>query len=131
MIALRHILHNKGIYLNKKTIQERREKYEMASNPLGSFIEHMTAKDCTEDDRTPKEEFYRAYVLNCKENNLPIQSKENFGKILKRNFNFQEAREASGLRRTVWKGVRLVDKYREKDYDHTDRPAMQQSPKAI
>jgi hypothetical protein len=48
-----------------------------------------------------------------------------------RKYRYQEGREASGERRTVWKGVRLVDKNREKDYDHTDCPAMQQSPKAV
>jgi putative DNA primase/helicase len=136
MIALRRILHNKGIYLNEKTIQERREKYEMASNPIGSFIEHMIAKDCTEDDKTPKEEFYRAYVLYCKENNLPIQSKENFGKILKRNFYFQEGREPCGLRRPTWKKVRLVvelekEQQNEKYTDYVEDSRNAAVPKAI
>jgi putative DNA primase/helicase len=134
MIALRRILHNKGIYLNEKTIQERRDKYEMASNPIGSFIEQMVARDCTEDDKTPKEEFYRAYVLYCKENNLPIQSKENFGKILKRNFSFQEGRESSDLRRPIWKKVRLVveleeEQQNEKYADYVEDSGTPQSPK--
>jgi phage/plasmid-associated DNA primase len=133
-IALRRILHNNGIYLNEKTIQERRDKYEMASNPIGSFIEQMVAKDCTEDDKTPKEEFYRAYVLYCKEKNLPIQSKENFGKILKRNFSFQEGRESSDLRRPVWKKVRLVveleeEQQNEKYADYVEDSGTPQSLK--
>ena len=112
MIALRRIIHNKGIYLNEKTIQ-------------------AAAKDCTEDDKTPKDEFYRAYVLYCEENNLPIQSKENFGKILKRSFSFQEGRESSGLRRPVWKKVRLVveleDEHQNEKYaDYVEDPAMSQ-----
>ncbi len=83
-------------------------------------------RDCTEEDKTSKEEFYRAYVLYCKENNLPIQSKENFGKILKRNF--QEGRESSGLRRPVWKKVRLVVELEEEQQmedSEKRRPPMQ------
>jgi putative DNA primase/helicase len=45
MIALQRLLKNNSIYVNEKTIQTRREKYEMAANPIGSFIEHAVAKD--------------------------------------------------------------------------------------
>jgi hypothetical protein len=65
--------------------------------------------------------------------NLPIQSKENFGKILKRNFSFQEGRESSGLRRPVWKKVRLVVELEEEEQqkyaDYMENSGMPQPPK--
>jgi putative DNA primase/helicase len=121
MTALRRVLNNRGVFLNEKTIQRRRQKYEMAANPVGSFIGHMIAENCTDEDRTTKEQLYRAYVLDCKDNNLPVQSKENFGRILKRNFNFQEGRESSGLRRPVWKKVRLVVELEEKEEQQAEK----------
>ena len=46
MIALRRILkNNRGIFVNEKTICERREKYELALNPVGSFLEQAVAGD--------------------------------------------------------------------------------------
>jgi putative DNA primase/helicase len=116
MIALRRILKiNRGIFMNEKTIQERREKYEMALNPVGSFVELAIAKDSIETDRVIKDDLYRAYRRFCKEKRLAIESKENFGKILKKQSRFQDGREATGLRRTVWKGVRLTGIYNLED----------------
>jgi putative DNA primase/helicase len=108
MIALQHLLRNNSIFVTEKTIQTRREKYEMAANPIGSFIEHEVAIDCDESDKTPKDLLYNVYKRYCKENKLAVESKENFGKILKNKHDFQDGREASDERRTVWKGVRLV-----------------------
>jgi hypothetical protein len=106
MTALRRVLHNKQIFVNEKTIQERRE-------------------DSVISDQTTKEHFYRTLENYCKERNLAVPSKEIVGKILKKIYGYQEGREASGERRTVWKGVRL------KDNDHTNRsllsPPLKQS----
>ena len=82
--------------MNEKTIHERREKYELALNPIGSFVEHAVAEDSTESDRIIKDELYRAYTRFCKEKRLAVESKENFGKILKKRLNYQDGREASG-----------------------------------
>ena len=109
MDALRDILlKNNGIFINEKTIQARREKYEMAANPIGSFIKNAVAEDSTESDKVAKDELYQVYQRYCKENKLAVESKENLGKILKKKHDFQDGREASGERRTIWKGVRLV-----------------------
>jgi putative DNA primase/helicase len=108
MVALQRLLKNNGVFVNEKTIHTRREKYEMAANPIGSFIEHMVAKDSIESDKVAKDELYQAYQRYCKENKLAVESKENLGKILKKKHDFQDGREASGERRTIWKGVRLV-----------------------
>jgi putative DNA primase/helicase len=109
MDALKDILlKNNGIFINEKTIQARREKYEMAANPIGSFIKKVVAEDSIESDKVAKDELYQAYQRYCKENKLAVESKENFGKILKKKHDFQDGREASGERKTIWKGVRLV-----------------------
>jgi putative DNA primase/helicase len=108
MIALQRLLKNNNVFVTEKTIQTRREKYEMAANPIGSFIEHAVARDCDEYDKTPKDLLYNVYKRYCKENKLAVESKENFGKILKNKHDFLDGREASGERRTIWKGVRLV-----------------------
>ena len=92
-----------------------REKYELALNPIGSFIELAVAEDSTESDKVIKDDLYRAYTRFCKEKRLAIESKENFGKILKKQFRFQDGREASGLRRTIWKGVKLTGMYNLED----------------
>ena len=39
---------------------------------------------------------------------IAVESKENFGKILKKQFRFQDGREATGLRRTIWKPVSTI-----------------------
>jgi hypothetical protein len=57
----------------------------------------------------------RLLVSNSGPYNLVVPSKENVGKILEKIHGYEEGREASGDRRTVWKGVKLVEKYREKD----------------
>jgi putative DNA primase/helicase len=125
MIALRRILHNKRIFVNEKTIQERREKYETAANPIGSFIKDAVAEDSVISDQTTKEHFYRTLENYCRERNLAVQSKEIVGKILKKIYGYQEGREASGERRTVWKGVKLIEPYREKDNTILQQPPKQ------
>jgi putative DNA primase/helicase len=110
MVALGKVLKNKRIFVNEKTIQERREKYELAAKPIECFKQDAIAEDSTEFDQTTKEDLYRAYQIFAKRNKLAVKSKENFGKMLKGYF--QEGREPSGRRKTIWKGVRLTDKYR-------------------
>jgi phage/plasmid-associated DNA primase len=124
MTALRRVLHNKQIFVNEKTIQERREKYEMAANPIGSFIKEIVAEGSTESDQTTKDHYYKTLANYCKQHKLVVPSKESVGKILKKIYAYQEGREASGERRTVWKGVKLIEPYREKN-----NTIMQQPPK--
>jgi putative DNA primase/helicase len=112
MIALRRLLKNKCLFVSEKTIHQRREKYELALNPIGSFIKDAVAQESVESDRVIKDEFYHAYKRFCKEKRLAVESKENFGKILKSNvYGYQDGREASGARKTIWKGIRLTEKY--------------------
>jgi putative DNA primase/helicase len=113
MIALRRLLKNKCLFVSEKTIQQRREKYELALNPIGPFIKDVVAQDSVESDRITKDEFYQAYRRFCKQKRLAVESKENFGKILKSSvYGYQDGREASGARKTIWKGIRLTEKYK-------------------
>jgi P4 family phage/plasmid primase-like protien len=112
IIALRRLLKkNRGIFVYEKTINERRERYELALDPIGSFIKEAVAEDSTVSDWVSKDVFYQAYKRFCREKNLAIQPKENFGKILKKQSRYQDGREASGARRTMWKGVKLTGIY--------------------
>jgi phage/plasmid-associated DNA primase len=113
MIALRNILKNRRIFVNEKTIQQRREKYELVSRPIECFKNDAIAEDSTEFDNTTKEDLYRAYEIFAKGHKLAIESKENFGKILKNKYEFLEGRESSGRRKTFWRGVRLTEKYHQ------------------
>ena len=73
------------------------------------------AKDSIESDRITKDDLHQAYKRFCKEKRLAVESKESFGKILKKQFKFEDGREASGARRTIWKGVRLTGMYTLED----------------
>jgi len=110
MKALRTIQKNDKIYLDEKTIQERRQKHELISNPIRSFINDAIAKDSVyNDDYTMKENFYKAYKNFCTYHKLPIESQENFGKILKREHRFEDGRKIINKeRKMVWIGIKLV-----------------------
>lgn len=110
MVALRRILKNKGILVNEKTFQQRREKYELAINPIASFIKDAISEESVESDRTTKDELYQAYTRFCKTKRLAFES-ENLGKILINKYRFDDGRQSSGERKTVWKGARLAEKY--------------------
>ncbi|PWU80243.1 MAG: hypothetical protein DLM72_13225 [Candidatus Nitrosopolaris wilkensis] len=111
MYTLRRMLKNKRIFVNEKTIQQRRDKYEMAANPVESFCRLAIDKESLEDtDWTAKETAYRAYQRFSKHNKLSAVSKEKFGKIMKTKY--QEARigPRDGTRVTAWRGMKLFDK---------------------
>ena len=109
MKALRTILKNKRIYVNDKTIQQRREKYQIALDPVKMFLNDAVAEDSTEFDSITKEEFYYAYPIFCKSHNLAILKKEKFGSMVKRSYS--DGRQGGGKRQTIWKGVSLNKKY--------------------
>lgn len=110
MIALRNILKNKRIYLNQKTIEERRTKYERSANPTKSFIAEALAEDALESDCVTKEALYVAYYRFCNKHQLPLQPIESLGKDLKK-LGLEDGRETRGERKTLWKGIKLVEEY--------------------
>lgn len=73
MIALRRTLERRGIYLNEKTIEERREKAERATNPIRAFLDEATIKDCSDNDKVTKDDMYDAYVKYCSKYKIAVK----------------------------------------------------------
>jgi putative DNA primase/helicase len=111
IIALRNLLKNRCIFVREKTIEQRRERHELAVNPLGYFLKDAIAEDSVESDKTIKEALYQAYKRFCNEHELAVESEGNFGKILKNKLQYQDGRESSGQRRRFWRGVKMTEKY--------------------
>ncbi|MDQ6864308.1 MAG: primase-like DNA-binding domain-containing protein, partial [Thermoproteota archaeon] len=109
MVALRRLTHRNRIFIKEKTIEQRRERYSIAASLVEAFLEDAVADDSVESDIVTKETVYQAYRLFCNNHNLAILSKESLGKILKKKF--QEGRESSGKRETLWKGIRFTEEY--------------------
>ena len=60
MVYLRHIQKNKELYVNEKTTEEKRAKYERAVNPIKAFLEEALAEEeLTETDEEKKEDVIR------------------------------------------------------------------------
>ena len=77
----------------KRLYTNVREKYELALNPIGSFIEHAVAEDSTESDRVTKDGFVSGI-------HKVLQGKEISGRI--EGKFWQDAKETIELSR--WKG---------------------------
>jgi phage/plasmid-associated DNA primase len=110
MMALRHLLNQNRIFIKESTIEQRRERYSTAASPIDAFLEEAIAEDSVESDIVVKEILYQAYREFCKNRNLPILPKESLGKELKKK-GYQEGREASGKRQTLWEGIKLKEEY--------------------
>ena len=119
--ALRTVLRNEGIFVNERTIEQRRERHQLAVNPIQYFLEDANDPESTESDETPKDAFYEAYTRFCNRHKLAVESKENLGRILKKQYRFQEDRETSskGKRKRFWKGIRLKAKYQLPELQET------------
>ena len=109
MKALRTVLSNKRVYVNDKTIQQRREKYQIALDPVKMFLDDAVTEDSTEFDTITKEELYVAYMMFCKAHHLAVLKKEKFGSMVKRSYS--DGRQGGGKRQTIWKGISLNKKY--------------------
>ncbi len=116
MHALRTLLNNKGIYLNEKTVEERRLKHEMAVHPVKSFVDEAIEEDSIENDYVAKSDMHEAYRLFCKKHSLAPKTIIALGRELKKE-KIAEGREGTGQRRTCWLGVRLKQEYRPKVYE--------------
>jgi P4 family phage/plasmid primase-like protien len=116
MRALRRLLKRNGLYLNEKTIAERIEKTERATNPIRAFLDEAKLPESAEDDKVTKEDMYDAYVKYCNKYRIAKKQKEDFGKALKK-MGLKDGRsstEIDGKRPTIWKGVKLSPEYEAK-----------------
>jgi phage/plasmid-associated DNA primase len=110
MFVLRRILKEGRIFLTEKTIQDRRDKYELAVNPVKAFLNIAVDEESLESDVITKAAFHEAFKYFCNKNKLAVMSMIEFGRTLKEQ-RIQESRETSGKRRTLWTGIKLKDEY--------------------
>jgi phage/plasmid-associated DNA primase len=107
MNVLRRILINRRPYLTEQTVIDRRRKHERVIDPVDSFWDEVVAEDSTKADSITKDDLYSRFGQCCNHKGLPTVSKEVFGMKIKNKEGILSAREGSGGRRTIWKGIRL------------------------
>ena len=108
MIPLRRIaMEHKAPYMDAKTIQQRKLKHQLVSDPVKTFLEIATEPTEYESDpNLPKEDLYEGYKQFCAFYRLPWQKYNDFcGNVKKKGIN--DYRETSGDRKRVWTGIRL------------------------
>ena len=117
-----HVLRNRiiktqRVHINQKTIKERREKAELTYDPIKSFKDKAIATDSVDSDYEIKDELYNSYRRFCKFYKLPVQQKETFGGILKKKpYEWKDGKKMKdGIRKTIWKGVRLKQRWNNDD----------------
>jgi putative DNA primase/helicase len=111
MVYLRLLVNNNGIYLDEKSISERRLKHERLTDPIKAFLDEAMAEDSQVDDYVPKGVLYNAYERFCRKYKLPIKSSIGFGKEITNMRTLISHKETKGERRTIWKGIRLTPEY--------------------
>jgi P4 family phage/plasmid primase-like protien len=109
MIPLRNrIMKNKPVYMDAKTIEDRRHKHELISDPIRAFFDDAIEPDA--EGTVTKERLYEAYRKFCRFQRLPIESYDQFCKLVKKKFPHElgEGRDSSKDRKTTWKGTKLI-----------------------
>ena len=107
MIALRRVHRTGRIQIKHRTIQQRRNRHDMMIKPVVSFIGDAVTKDTTLSCYVTKDQMYGAYSRFCSFHGLPIERKESFGKLIKKQ-GIVDGRENTGERKTIWKDIKLV-----------------------
>jgi P4 family phage/plasmid primase-like protien len=107
MNALRRVLQTGRIQIKHRTIQQRRNRHDVMINSVDSFVREAIAQDPTQSCYVTKEQMYEAYIRFCSYHSLPVDRKESFGKLIKKQ-GIVEGREKTGERKTIWKNIRLV-----------------------
>jgi hypothetical protein len=82
-------------------------------DPLGFFLNEVISLESFESDKVSKDDLYEAYKRFCTIHTLAVELKISFGRKIKGKINgrFQEYREPSGERRSMWKGMKLTEEY--------------------
>ena len=62
MMALKRLLNQNRIFINEKTIEQRRERYAIAANPVKAFLEDAVAEDSVESDTVVKESIATKHI---------------------------------------------------------------------
>jgi P4 family phage/plasmid primase-like protien len=107
MNALRRVLQTGRIQIKHRTIQQRRNRHDMMINSVDSFVRDAIAQDPIQSCCITKEQMYEAYTRFCSYHSLPVERKESFGKLIKKQ-GIVDGRENIGERKTIWKNIKLV-----------------------
>ncbi|WP_186434034.1 phage/plasmid primase, P4 family [Candidatus Nitrosocosmicus arcticus] len=111
MKFLRIIIKNKRMYLNEKTIDERRLKHDRAVNPVKAFVDEAISENSTDVDYTIKADFYNAFKKYINNHSLASKSPEAVGKVLK-SMGWQQSRITIGDERpNCWTGKKLKPEF--------------------
>ncbi len=84
MNSLRTIRQMQEVYVNEKTIVERRLRYMRATDSVKAFMEEMIDVKSTESDWIPKFDLHYMYCVYCKEYKLPALEYNPFCKKIKK-----------------------------------------------
>jgi putative DNA primase/helicase len=115
MRALRRIRKTKQLYVNERSVQERQEKYERATNPVRAFIKEAISEESTESHVCPKAYIYGMYNLYCSEHGLPFEGYQNFCKCMTNELDIIDTRPLINDERVqCWKGILLNPQYAPK-----------------
>lgn len=111
--GLRRLLQN-GHFSHCKSVEETREQYIRASDPVKAF-----AMDCIEfkaGSVVKKDEVYEAFIEYCQEHNLPTVAKNTFSMRLPQHVpNIKSEIRKSGKQRMMfWRDIAIVKAKAEK-----------------
>ena len=102
------IVKTQRVYVDTKTILERREKVELIRDPVAAFLKDAICED--PDWNETKIDVYEAYKRFCTFHKLPLQQYDTFGKILRKEHKFEKDRKTKDRKKeTVWKNIRIVE----------------------
>ena len=99
-------LKNQGDFSYTRSVEDTRDKYLLASNPMMAFIEERC--DFSPWASITKKELHQAFMEFCGENKLPGMTIKAFGHKVKRAFTLHEERDS-------WRGIRVKDKSAESE----------------
>jgi P4 family phage/plasmid primase-like protien len=134
MMALRLIRHNQDIYVNEKTIEEKRLKYLRAHNSVKAFMEEtIDWEKSTENENEhyiPKSDLHLTYNIYCQMYRLPVDNFDVFCKRIKKvnvitidkeeiSITINQTRKSLGEKTSdnkdkqtpCWSGIKLTDEF--------------------
>jgi putative DNA primase/helicase len=114
MKHLRRVLKNKEIYVNARSIEERRVKYQLAADPISAFINEAINPviDPEVERNTIKDAMYIAYSQFCSIKKIGAIKKEAFGKALSKRFEWKDdSQRYQGKVYRVWVDRKLTPEY--------------------
>ena len=81
---------------SRSTLKDRREKYDMAVNPVNAFLDTAVEEGFVASDLITKVAFHEDFKYFCNKHKLAVMSMIQFGKAIKETKKFQEDRETTG-----------------------------------